>query len=70
MPGTRDLFERVYQRMDADDSKSVTLEEFEAVFLPPPPSTDAPTPTWQGKIAPLVGALLVAAVSALVLWAV
>ena len=32
--GTRDLFERVFQKMDADESKSITLPEFEAYFLP------------------------------------
>ena len=30
--GTRDLFERVYQAIDNDDSKSITLTEFEAYF--------------------------------------
>jgi hypothetical protein len=69
MSGTRDLFERVYQRMDADDSKSVTLEEFEAVFLPPPPPTEAPAPTWKAHVVPIVGAVLAATVGVLVLWA-
>ena len=32
--GTRDLFERVYQSIDTDDSKSITLAEFEAYFSP------------------------------------
>lgn len=32
--GTRDLFERVYQQIDTDESKSITLQEFEAYFLP------------------------------------
>jgi|EP00908_Phaeocystis_cordata_P010876 hypothetical protein len=32
--GTRDLFEKVYQAIDTDDSKSITLKEFEAYFLP------------------------------------
>ena len=32
--GTRDLFERVFQQIDADQSKSITLPEFEAYFLP------------------------------------
>ena len=42
--GTRDLFERVYQGIDTDDSKSITLPEFEAYFspatqpAPPPPA--------------------------------
>ena len=41
--GTRDLFERVYQAIDTDDSKSITLTEFEAYFSPatqpgPPPA--------------------------------
>ena len=30
--GTRDAFETVFQRLDADDSKSVTLDEFLGVF--------------------------------------
>ena len=33
--GTRDAFEKVYQKIDVDDSKSITREEFEAYFLPP-----------------------------------
>ena len=44
--GTRDLFERVYQSIDTDDSKSITLTEFEAYFSPatqpgPPPAASA-----------------------------
>ena len=35
--GTRDAFEKVYQKIDVDDSKSITREEFEAYFLPPAP---------------------------------
>ncbi len=33
--GTRDAFERVYQAIDADDSKSITCAEFETYFFPP-----------------------------------
>ena len=40
--GTRNQFEVVYQMLDADDSKSVTLEEFEMFFFPPPPLAAAP----------------------------
>ena len=31
--GTRDEFEQVFQRLGADDSKSISKEEFEAAFL-------------------------------------
>ena len=40
--GTRDSFERVYQAIDADDSKSITLAEFEEYFFPPAPTPAAP----------------------------
>lgn len=33
--GTRDSFEQIYQQLDVDDSKSVTLEEFEQFFFSP-----------------------------------
>ena len=41
--GTRDLFERVYQSIDTDDSKSITLAEFEAYFSP---ATRPAASTW------------------------
>jgi hypothetical protein len=47
--GTLDAFERVFQRLDADDSKSIDLAEFQRVFAinaPPPVAVlvSAPTP--------------------------
>ena len=41
--GTRDDFERVYQKLDADDSKSITLAEFEEYFFPPAPPQSTPS---------------------------
>ena len=71
--GTRDAFEKVFQRLDQDDSKRVSLDEFLRVFgrrasltsqgarPPPPPRATTPLtgPSSQpaGPLAPVVGNL-------------
>ena len=55
--GTRDAFEKVYQKIDVDDSKSITREEFEAYFLPPAPPPPHNT-LWFMLLVVLVGVLL------------
>jgi hypothetical protein len=62
--GTRDAFEAVFQQIDADDSKEISLAEFEAFFLAPPggartPARPAPArscrPTARGLLAAWLG---------------
>ena len=55
--GTRDAFEKVYQKIDVDDSKSITREEFEAYFLPPAPPPPHNT-LWLMLLVVVVGVLL------------
>ena len=43
--GTRDSFEVVFQKFDADDSKSITLDEFSSRLLKSTTSPQAPVPT-------------------------
>ena len=57
--GTRDAFEEVYQKIDVDDSKSITREEFEAYFLPPAPlPPHNTTGLWFMLLVVVVGVLL------------
>ena len=39
--GTRDQFEAAFQRIDSDDSKDISLTEFENYFIPPDHSVSA-----------------------------
>ena len=47
--GTRDSFEQVYQAIDKDDSKSITIEEFEAYFAAKSPAPAAATDAAGGR---------------------
>ena len=53
--GTRDSFEQVYQAIDKDDSKSITIEEFEAYFAAKSPAPAAAINAGHMLTSPMVG---------------
>lgn len=48
--GTRDNFEVVFQAIDRDDSKSISMSEFEDYFIPPEAATPAPQKAGRGLL--------------------
>ena len=48
--GTRDAFEAVFQRLDVDDSKSITLDEFRHFFASRRPAQQPLQPLYPGQL--------------------